>query len=274
MNAINIIKFYTFIFVLMIFVQFSSAQKLKAHKKVENDSVYISFVNTFYAPIEVNFEALDSTQYFIKVNPYKLLKYKDTINSAIVIPQKYISDTTKINPSQYISFDGSFGNPRKIPDDSLYLLPYIKGKSYKIMQSFGGSFSHNSESSYYAIDFSMPIGDTVTAARSGKVFFVKEDSQEHCPTRKCMDKANKVLVLHSDGSYANYVHLYYNGALVKVGDEVKAGDIIGISGMTGFTTKPHLHFVVHKSRKASIPIYFEGLKRKKLKKGKTYTRRK
>jgi len=80
------------------------------------------------------------------------------------------------------------------------------------------------------------------------------------------------LVLHTDGTFANYTHLDFEGALVKVGDVVKAGDVIGMSGMTGFTTKPHLHFVVHKARSISVPIYFEGIGRKKLKKDKSYRR--
>lgn len=267
-------KLPTLITVFFSAIIIGSAQNLKAFKNIEYDSVHISFINPFLAPIEVNFEALDSVKSYVKVKTYKLLNHKDTINDALVIPLKYIADTTQINPTHFVNFKGSFGNPNHEPDDSLYHLPYKKGKAYKIMQSFGGSFSHKLESSYYAIDFSIPIGDTITAARSGKVFFVKEDSQTHCPTRKCMKKANKILVLHSDGSYANYTHLDYNGALVEVGDKVKTGDVIGISGMTGFTTKPHLHFVVHKSRSVSIPVYFKGVRRKKLKKGKIYKRRK
>lgn len=252
----------------------TTSQQVKAKKVIKKDSVYINYINTLRIPIEINSEALDSTKSYIKVKDYAFLNYQDTIKNALVIPLNRIQDTASIHISSYISFKGSIGDPSKIADDSLYSLPFPKGKKYKIMQSFGGSFSHNLESSYYAIDFEIPIGDTITAARGGKVFFVKEDSKTHCPTRDCIGEANKVLVLHTDGTYANYVHLNYQGALVKEGDVLQTGDIIGISGMTGFTTKSHLHFVVHKASGISIPIYFNGLKKKKLKQGKFYKRRK
>jgi len=48
--------------------------------------------------------------------------------------------------------------------------------------------------------------------------------------------------------------------------------------MTGFTTTPHLHFVVHKATEdegnISVPIEFEGYIGKKLKRGKKYKRKK
>ncbi|MGB8169537.1 MAG: M23 family metallopeptidase [Chthoniobacteraceae bacterium] len=41
-----------------------------------------------------------------------------------------------------------------------------------------------------------------------------------------------------------YLHLQKNGVLVKVGDEVQAGDLVARSGNTGCSTGPHLHFHV------------------------------
>ncbi|WP_179346310.1 M23 family metallopeptidase [Winogradskyella ursingii] len=155
----------------------------------------------------------------------------------------------------------------------IYTLPFPINKKYKIIQSFGDRFSHNLEHSKYALDIGTQIGDTITAARKGKVFYIKGDSKEHCRTRKCMNKANKILVIHDDGTIANYVHLDFNGVLVNVGDEIEVNQPIGISGMTGFTTTPHLHFVVHKYGGISIPFYFKGFEGKKLKKGKYYRRK-
>lgn len=56
--------------------------------------------------------------------------------------------------------------------------------------------------------------------------------------------ANYIIIKHADGTFAEYVHLQKDGALVRMGDEVTVGQPIGLSGQTGFASKPHLHFDV------------------------------
>lgn len=257
--------------VLVSLHQTMYVQNIKVSKLIENDSVYLDFINPFYAPIEMSITPLDSTKSYIKFKQYGKIKFKDTLKRALVIPLKHIADTSKISTKPFIKFKANFGDPNSIIDrDFRYSLPYPKGKRYKIIQSFGGKFSHNKPHSKYAIDFGTQVGDTITAIRDGKVFFVKENSKEHCKTQECINKANKLFILHDDGTMAHYVHLDFNGALVEVGDTVKSGQPIAISGMTGFTTTPHLHLVMYKSGGVSIPFYFEGQKQKKLKQGKYY----
>jgi murein DD-endopeptidase MepM/ murein hydrolase activator NlpD len=265
------------IFVLLIlscFFQQINAQKLKHYKTIENDSVYVDFINPFYAPVELKLTALDSTKSFIRVNPYGVLQQGDTLKNAIILPLDKVKDTAKINSKNYISLKGTFGDPKSDIDLTYrYTLPYPRGKKYKIIQSFGGKFSHNKPHSRYALDIGTQIGDTITAARSGLVMFIKQDSNEHCRTMKCVDKGNKIIILHEDGSMAHYVHLDFEGALVDVGDKVEVSEPIAISGMTGFTTIPHLHFVVFKAGGISVPFKFINQKSKKLKQGRYYLRR-
>ena len=72
--------------------------------------------------------------------------------------------------------------------------------------------------------------------------------------------ANFVLIGHDDGSQPNYAHLQQNGVLVEVGDWVSLGQQIGLSGNTGFSTGPHLHFVINQQKSPtnsiSIPTKF------------------
>lgn len=255
-------------------IQFASGQKLRSLKIINNDTLYVGLINTFLAPIEIHIKALDSTKSFIRVNSYGFLKDGDTLKNALVVPKEKVKDTAKVDFKEYVEFNAKFGDPNSEYDiDYKYELPFQKGKPYKIIQTFGGKFSHSKIHSKYAIDFGLAIGDTITAARSGKVFFVKEDSKEHCRSRKCINKANKIYIIHKDGTMAHYVHLDFNGALVDIGDVVKANQPIGISGMTGFTTLPHLHFVLYKARSISIPYQFKGFTQKKLKQGKYYKRK-
>ncbi|WP_431136124.1 M23 family metallopeptidase [Psychroserpens mesophilus] len=252
-------------------IQLVNSQKLKGFKQIKSDTLYISLINPFLAPVEINLTALDSTKSYVKINPYGLLKEKDTLNNALAIPLERIKDTANVKLNEFLDFTAKFGTPNETYDtDYEYELPFLKGKRYKIIQSFGGKFSHNKPHSKYAVDIGIPIGDTITAARKGKVYYVKEDSKEHCKTRKCIDMANKIYIIHQDGTMAHYLHLDFKGALVDEGDIVEANQPIGISGMTGFTTIPHLHFVLYKARSISIPFRFKSIKHKILKHGKYY----
>jgi murein DD-endopeptidase MepM/ murein hydrolase activator NlpD len=58
---------------------------------------------------------------------------------------------------------------------------------------------------------------------------------------------NYILIEHPCGEFSVYEHLTQNGLVVKVGDEVKADQLIGYSGATGYLggLGPHLHFDVH-----------------------------
>jgi murein DD-endopeptidase MepM/ murein hydrolase activator NlpD len=92
----------------------------------------------------------------------------------------------------------------------------------------------------------MPIGTPVTAAREGIVAVVRADSEIGGADRKFLEDANFVSIYHADGTIANYLHLNTNGVVVKEGQHVKKGEMIGYSGNTGFSSGPHLHFEVLK----------------------------
>ncbi len=76
-----------------------------------------------------------------------------------------------------------------------------------------------------------------------------------------MDEANFVQILHDDGTHAIYAHLQLDTVRVKIGQRVARGEYIANSGNTGFSTGPHLHFVVLRNiglRSESVPVAFAG----------------
>lgn len=138
----------------------------------------------------------------------------------------------------------------------VYLLPYEQGTSHWVAQGYESLFSHHGD---YAIDFKMKPGTKVLAARSGVVVFVRRDDKRGGVGKKYVGTGNGIVVAHSDSTYAFYWHLQYNGALVSVGDTVAQGQWIGLSGSTGFSAFPHLHFEVTRSLHKSdndFPVLF------------------
>lgn len=144
----------------------------------------------------------------------------------------------------------------------VYSLPYAPGATFKVTQGYNGTYSHTGPEQY-AIDWKMSPGTPVHAARDGVVVKIKDDSDKGGPDRKFENAANYILIRHSDGSIGNYAHLQKAGAKVLLGQKVKAGDLIGLSGNSGFSTGPHLHFAVFKtkngSERESIPVRFRTL---------------
>jgi len=140
-----------------------------------------------------------------------------------------------------------------------YCLPFEKGKAYRVCQGYNGRLSHHGPNQY-AVDFAMPEGTTVCAARAGIVVDLKESSNVGGRDKKYSGESNYVSVAHDDGTIGEYHHLKLDGVLVEIGDEVTAGQPIALSGNTGYSTFPHLHFGVYSAADAehmqSHPIAF------------------
>jgi murein DD-endopeptidase MepM/ murein hydrolase activator NlpD len=172
-----------------------------------------------------------------------------------------------------------WGTPRAVHDDSVvYLLPFAPGRPVRVLQGYDGDYSHTGVMRY-AVDFDLPEGSPVHAARGGVVVEVLQHftAAGTDASYRQQDRANRVLIRHEDNTLAYYGHLQPNAVVVKEGQYVKPVQLLGLSGNTGFSQGPHLHFEVRKpqdgKQAVTLPIRFrteQGLGIP-MEKGKLYT---
>lgn len=196
--------------------------------------------------------------------PLHLLITK-TSNSSL--PREFIvgANTDRVlhrgeTPIGALSYRWVLGDPGAGADGtSTYLFPVAEKTPHLITQSFNGRFSHYERPNKFAVDIAMQVGTDIQAARAGTVFGVKDDYHMGGAKEYFLDKANYISILHDDGTYADYGHILLGSAMVKPGQRVAQGDIIAQSGTSGFSTGPHLHFVVRRNeqgRAISVPFDF------------------
>ncbi|MCW7458234.1 M23 family metallopeptidase [Leptospira bandrabouensis] len=179
--------------------------------------------------------------------------------SPVFITKFLLDDKTK-NAFHSFSFRVRPGDWDSIHDDSVsYLLPFGPEIHAKVVQGYNGSVTHFGNFAH-SIDFGIPVGTPVHAARKGYVMATESRYSEGGFRKDLLSKANFIIIQHEDGTLGNYAHLMKNGVVVKVGETVEAGQLIGYSGNTGYTQGPHLHFEVHKPNRqlevTTIPTVF------------------
>jgi murein DD-endopeptidase MepM/ murein hydrolase activator NlpD len=157
--------------------------------------------------------------------------------------------------------DVQLGRPDADHDDGyLYRLPYGEDVSFPIIQGYGAKLSHRG-AERFTLDFGMPTGTRVHAARDGVVALVEDSHDAGCAHEECGRYANFVVVLHSDGTTGEYFHLERGSVQVAMGARVARGQFLARSGNTGFSTAPHLHFGVYRTgrdrRTESLAVRFQ-----------------
>jgi hypothetical protein len=93
------------------------------------------------------------------------------------------------------------------------------------------------------LDFGAPVGSQVRAAADGKVEFAGSAA----------GFGNHVKIQHA-GFETSYSHLSVISEPIRPGVEVKQGDVIALSGNTGLSTGPHLHFEFYLDGEAVDPL--------------------
>lgn len=213
--------------------------------------------NTEFCEVTVTFEFASSNLTSEVKLPYTATFAPQTTTEALSV-----SPIEEGKPWQY-SYTSHYklgSHTAKHDDSCVYQLPYSPGRDYIVTQAYNGGYSHKGANKY-AIDWKMPEGTTVLAARAGTVVKIRSDSDLGGPSIDFDKHNNYVLIRHDDGTLAHYCHLQKHGNLVNIGDRVVAGQPIARSGNTGFSSGPHLHFCVFKTisgkQRASLPVKFQ-----------------
>ncbi|WP_421558196.1 M23 family metallopeptidase [Pseudomonas canadensis] len=193
----------------------------------------------------------------VAVSTHAMTLYKSVDADGVV----FISDRYTPGAQAFVIREHKLERPildrppaRYPPQAYRYPLPW-RGGPFRLTQGPNGTFSHTDSKSRYAMDIAMPEGTPIIAARSGVVV-----KTENAQTGRGSDASgNFVRVRHDDGTEGVYLHLKQGSVSVRVGQRVAVGSPLALSGNTGNSSGPHLHFVVQRATEAglvSIPYEF------------------
>ena len=231
--------------------------EVRLYQRSMENGIGLVAQNTFFAPVQLAFR-LSQMENVASGTPE---------DGMIVLParsQVPLITVGKAVPGADLKFNTDFqflpGEPgAEHRPEQPYRFPYALSTEAWVSQAFPDVITHGDPASQYAIDFVMPVGTHVFAARGGVVIEVASNFFENGTDMKDAPRANIVRVLHDDGTMSLYGHLSWNSIRVVPGQRVARGEYLANSGNTGFSTGPHLHFVVQRNRGGalvSVPIEF------------------
>lgn len=227
------------------------------HTTKSADKISLTASNLVFCDVTVTIEFSE----LVNMECDRALPYTETLagKTETVALALRIKDPSRAYHWQY-NYYWTYGSIYAKHDPAaVYVLPYPEGKSYRVIQGFGGTFSHTGDQ-YYAIDWDMPEGAEVCAARAGMVVGIQDSYTKGGVDKKYLDMANYVMIKQTDGTIGEYDHFKYKGVAVNVGQQVNAGDVIGYAGSVGYSSGPHLHFIVYRAldgkTRESLPINF------------------
>ena len=229
-------------------------------QRSDPNGVMLIAKSTYFGPVQIAF----------RVHPIENVSAETHRSGLAVLPPRSETEVVFVGKSVEkvdLRFDSEFeflpGQPgAEHRPEQPYRLPYALSTSVRVSQAYPVKKTHGDPASQYAVDFVMPVGTDVFAARDGVVIEVASDFFESGTDYEVDGpRANVVRVLHADGTMALYVHLNWNTIRVVPGQRVRRGEYLADSGNTGFTTGPHLHFVVQRNEGGAlvaVPLEFAG----------------
>ena len=231
----------------------ASVAELQVVRNGDASDVYVS--NRLGGPIEVSLMLTEAQN--VIADPAMPIRQLVPSRARVLVSRIYPGGDGQ--PASYaVGMSAMPGDPSAVPANVVYNLPMDESSHWEIGQGFHGGFSHNDEQNRYAVDLIVPVGTPVLAARDGVVMQVESAFDKAGLNHdKYSDRANVVRILHDDGSMAVYAHLAENAVYVRVGDRVGIGQQLALSGNTGYSSGPHLHFCVQVNkgmRLVSVPF--------------------
>ncbi len=217
-------------------------------------------LNPYTVTMSIDFELLNN------------LKPSGKVPLFIEIPgrsKKRVLELSRISTESPVNYRSSYGWVRGSAfavhqNNYVYKLPFRTGSVVNVSQGYNGEWTHKGLSAY-AVDFPVPVGTPIYAAREGIVVGAEGSNNFGGVGAEYRQYANYVIIEHSDGTMGNYYHLKQGGAAVQIGQKVLKGDLIGYSGNTGNSSGPHLHFSVSKvdpismRRPMNLPVKMQSL---------------
>tara|TARA_B100000902_G_scaffold365033_1_gene385599 strand:- start:57591 stop:58562 length:972 start_codon:yes stop_codon:yes gene_type:complete len=199
----------------------------------EADPIPLSIRKAGYGGINryKSLENLSNSEIIVQIN-----KKIDLISKQIYIQSKSYDEVIELanNKSDMIA--------------SIPSIQPVANKDLKRMVSGYGMRIHpvyKTMKMHEGMDFTAAIGTPVYATGNGKIEKIEDKKSGY---------GKHIIINHNYGYKTLYAHL--NKILVKEGDLVTRGDIIGHVGNTGLSVGPHLHYEVHKNNIKEDPSYY------------------
>jgi len=261
--------FFASIVLIIAYNFFSSPKELIQQREIDQYKLQVSIINDRLDRLEnvatdlqerddniyrVIFEAEPIPEDVRKVGiggADRYSKLKGFKNSALII--NTVKRTDELSNKLYVqskSFDEVFEMARN-KEKMMACIPAIQPISDKYKRRISAFYGYRIHPIYKTkifhegIDFSAPTGTDVYASGDGVV--VQN-------TRSNYGYGNIIKIDHGYGYMTVYAHLHKN--LVRKGQKVKRGQVIGTVGSTGLSTGPHLHYEVRKNDRRVNPIYY------------------
>lgn len=257
-------------FILLIFYQFFDSPKEKKLKlEIQNLTSQYEVIDKNMKQVEIvldEIQARDDNIYrvifeadpiptsirkqgFGGVNRYE--KLLGLSNSELMInTSKKIDQLTKQLYLQSKSFDEVI-ELAKNKSNMLASIPAIQPVANKDLKRMASGYGYRIHPIYktrkmhYGMDFSAKTGTEIYSTGDGVVSKVKRSKRGY---------GNYVKINHGFGYETLYAHM--SKYIVKKGQKVKRGEVIGFVGNSGISTAPHLHYEVRKDNKKINPVNF------------------